>query len=95
MENIISADERQALRLLFWRRLHTNLAVFLEWEPKHIALWGTEAETINGEAVLILHALCHAWLTELGAGDNVLCKIGTDVESLQRCPLVLRPDVED
>lgn len=95
MENITSAAMRTAQRIAFWRRLHTNLAVFLEWNCPHIADWGTEAETINGEAVLILHALCHAWLSELGAEGTIICSIGNDVEALQRCPLVLRPDVED
>ena len=92
MANTISAAERTAQRIQFWTRLHTNLAVFLEWNCPHIGIWGTEAEIINGEAILILHALTHAWLRELSAEHLVICGMGSDVLDWDKHPLNLRPD---
>lgn len=74
MENIITAEERTRRRVAFWQRLHTNLTVFLKWNCPHIADWGTDSEIVNGQAVLILHALCHQWLDELGAPEP-LCDV--------------------
>lgn len=93
MANIISARERTKKRVEFWIRLHTNLEVFLRWNCPHIEDWGTDAEIVNGQAILVLHALCHAWLDELG-WPRPDCNIDRQAWEAIEPPMVVWPHDE-